>query len=135
MLFRQIGDLLAACAVLLGPDRQDGVEGFVFAAAVLADVEIGLELAADLFQQPFLARQHCHQFTAAHVAAVEDRFIAVVGVLRCHQIHGHIGVLALDQAVVDLLGKRIVVAIVFKANLVAAQHVVKYNSVQSFDHV
>ena len=132
------GDLLAAGTVLLGPDRQDGVEGFVFAAAVLADVEVGFELAADLIEQPLLGRQDRHQFGAAHVVATEDRLAPVAGVLGCHQIHRNIGLLALDQTIVNLLGKGVVVAITtalpLKADLVAAQHIIKHHAVQGLNH-
>ena len=77
-------------------------------------------MAADLIEQPVLRRQDRHQLGATHVAAVEDRLTAVVGVLRRHQVYHHIGVSALDQAVVDLLGEGVVVAVVFKTDLVAA---------------
>ena len=54
--------------------------------------------------------------------------------LWCHQVHHHIALFALDQAVVDLLGKGVVVAVVGKTDLVALQHVVKHDPVQRLDH-
>ena len=90
-------------------------------------------MAADLIEQPLFCGQDRHQLTATHVAADQHRLIAVVGVLRRHQVHHHIGVSALDQAVVDLLGEGVVVAVVLKADLDAAQHVIKDDPVQGLD--
>ena len=61
---------------------------------------------------------------------------------RCHQVHHHISLFTLDQTVINLLGKGVVVATAtaiatatsLKADLDAAQHVIKDDSVQVFDH-
>jgi len=136
LLFSDATQLSASLCVLPATGSQDRFQQFIVAAAVLADVEIGFEITAQLIQQAALIRQDRHQFHPAHVAANQHRFVAVVLVFGGDQIHGNGVVFAFHQPVVDFVGNGVVVVVVFKAHLAGgAQHVVKDDPVQLLQHL